>query len=72
MTEGREHLTPFAHSASNRCFGCGPANPAGLHLEFLLAPDGSVVSLPVVRQTTSTAIPATCMAESSPHCWMRR
>ena len=43
-----EHLTPFAHSASNRCFGCGPANQNGLRLEFLLADDGSVVSLPVV------------------------
>lgn len=27
----------------NRCFGCGPANPGGLHLEFLLAEDGTVV-----------------------------
>jgi uncharacterized protein (TIGR00369 family) len=44
----KEHLTPFAHSASNRCFGCGPANTSGMHLEFFLAPDGSVVSLPVI------------------------
>ncbi len=36
-------LTPMAHTAQNRCFGCGPANAAGLHLEFLLAGDGSVV-----------------------------
>ena len=28
-----------------------PANSAGLHLEFLLAPDGSVVSLPIVAST---------------------
>jgi uncharacterized protein (TIGR00369 family) len=48
MTERHEHLTPFAHSAGNRCFGCGPANATGLRLEFFLAPDGSVVSLPVV------------------------
>jgi uncharacterized protein (TIGR00369 family) len=48
MTAPHEHLTPFAHSASNRCFGCGPANATGLHLEFFLAPDGSLVSLPVV------------------------
>jgi uncharacterized protein (TIGR00369 family) len=40
-----EHLTPLAHQASNRCFGCGPANPTGLHLEFQLAPDLSVVCL---------------------------
>jgi uncharacterized protein (TIGR00369 family) len=51
MTGSQEHLTPFAHAAHNRCFGCGPANSAGLHLEFLLAPDGSVVSLPVVADT---------------------
>ena len=47
----KEHLTPFAHSASNSCFGCGPANATGLRLEFLLADDGSVVSLPVVPST---------------------
>lgn len=38
-----EHLAPFAHMAQNRCFGCGPANPNGLRLQFLLAEDGSVV-----------------------------
>jgi len=43
-----EPLTPIAHSANNRCFGCGPANANGLRLEFLLAPDGAVVSLPIV------------------------
>ena len=44
LDEGRtEHLTPFAHQASNRCFGCGPANATGLHLEFQLAEDKSVV-----------------------------
>jgi len=36
------------HSAQSRCFGCGPANPTGLRLEFLLAEDGSVVSLPTI------------------------
>jgi uncharacterized protein (TIGR00369 family) len=45
-----EPLTPFAHSANNRCFGCGPANTFGLCLEFLLASDGAVVSLPVVPE----------------------
>lgn len=43
-----ESFVPFAHSAGNRCFGCGEANTTGLHLEFLRAPDGSVVCLPVV------------------------
>jgi uncharacterized protein (TIGR00369 family) len=45
-----EPLTPFAHSSSNRCFGCGQANATGLRLEFLLASDGAVVSLPVVPE----------------------
>ena len=43
MRETGERLTPLQHRAQNRCFGCGPANPAGLRLEFLLAEDGSVV-----------------------------
>lgn len=48
MKGAQENLRLMAHSASNRCFGCGPANASGLHLEFLLAEDGSVVSLPTV------------------------
>jgi len=44
MTEAEKvDLTPMPHTAHNRCFGCGQANPGGLHLEFLLAPDGNVV-----------------------------
>jgi len=38
------------HSAQSRCFGCGPANPTGLRLEFMLAEDGSVVCLPSVPE----------------------
>ena len=45
------HLTPMAHPAQNRCFGCGTANPIGLHLEFLLAEDGTVVCRKVVADT---------------------
>jgi uncharacterized protein (TIGR00369 family) len=48
MTSAVENLTPLAHAAQNRCFGCGQANPGGLHLEFLLADDHSVVSLPLI------------------------
>jgi len=51
MTTETENLTPLPHAAQNRCFGCGPANPAGLHLEFLVAQDGSVISLPTVPGT---------------------
>ena len=48
MAEKTETLTPIAHVPGNRCFGCGPANAAGLHLEFLLAEDKSVVCLVTV------------------------
>jgi uncharacterized protein (TIGR00369 family) len=48
MTESIKHLKPFVHVAHNRCFGCGPANPTGLHREFMLAEDGSVVCLATV------------------------
>ena len=51
MTQRIEHLTPLAHSANNRCFGCGPANNTGLHLEFFLAQDGSVVAFPVISDS---------------------
>jgi uncharacterized protein (TIGR00369 family) len=51
MTEAIENLTPMAHGAQNRCFGCGQANPHGLHLEFLLAADQSVVCVPAVPDT---------------------
>ena len=43
-----DNLTPLQHVAQNRCFGCGPANPTGLHLDFLRVDDGSVVSMPTV------------------------
>jgi uncharacterized protein (TIGR00369 family) len=48
MDLSTEKLTLMARAAQNRCFGCGPASPAGLHLEFMLAEDGSVVCLPTV------------------------
>ncbi len=40
----------MARAAQNRCFGCGPANPTGLRLEFLLAADGSVVCLTTIAE----------------------
>jgi uncharacterized protein (TIGR00369 family) len=51
MSKPEENLTPLAHAAQNRCFGCGQANPKGLHLEFLLAEDQSVVSLAAIADT---------------------
>lgn len=35
---------PLPHAAQNQCFGCGPANPIGLHLKFLLAEDETVLA----------------------------
>lgn len=46
-----ENLTPLAHTAQNRCFGCGLANPAGLHLDFMLAKDGTVVCVASIPDT---------------------
>jgi uncharacterized protein (TIGR00369 family) len=51
MTATNENLTPMAHAAQNRCFGCGEANPVGLHLRFFLAEDGTVVSNAAVPDT---------------------
>jgi uncharacterized protein (TIGR00369 family) len=48
MKSDGEDLTPMVRAAQNRCFGCGPANPAGLQLEFLLAEDGAAVCLTTV------------------------
>lgn len=48
MNDSTEKMTPMKHSAQSRCFGCGPANPTGLQLEFLLAEDGCAVSLPTI------------------------
>ena len=51
MPPTQENLTPLAHVAENRCFGCGQANPVGLQLEFSLASDRSVVSLATIPDT---------------------
>lgn len=37
-----ENPAPLAPKPPNRCFGCGPANPGGLHLEFHVAADLTV------------------------------
>lgn len=51
MTDANENLQPMVHAASNRCFGCGQANPVGLHLEFFRAEDGATVSFAEVPDT---------------------
>ncbi len=51
MKQAHENLTPMAHGAQNRCFGCGQANPVGLHLEFFLAEDSAVVSFATIADT---------------------
>jgi uncharacterized protein (TIGR00369 family) len=50
MAETTENLTPLPHAAQNHCFGCGQANPAGLHLEFKLAADHTVVCQAAVSE----------------------
>jgi uncharacterized protein (TIGR00369 family) len=39
----KDTLSPLYHGAQNHCFGCGLANPAGLHLEFSITSDKTVV-----------------------------
>lgn len=39
----KEKLTPLVHTAQNRCFGCGEANPVGLHLDFLMTEGRTVL-----------------------------
>jgi uncharacterized protein (TIGR00369 family) len=46
-----DNLTPLVHAAQNRCFGCGRANSFGLRLEFMLAPDGTVVCSTAVAES---------------------
>jgi uncharacterized protein (TIGR00369 family) len=43
MEQTSQKLTTVVRSANNRCFGCGPANSAGLQLEFTDASDNGVV-----------------------------
>jgi uncharacterized protein (TIGR00369 family) len=50
-TATNENLTPLAHAAQNRCFGCGEANPVGLHLKFFLDQGGTVVCNAVIPDT---------------------
>jgi uncharacterized protein (TIGR00369 family) len=51
MKAHSEKLTPLAHTAHNRCFGCGPANPSGLHLDFMIDEEGRIVCLASVPDT---------------------
>ncbi len=34
---------PLFHGTPNQCFGCGPANPVGLKLQFAVGEDNSVL-----------------------------
>ena len=44
ITPGHQQAPePIPTNAQNRCFGCGPANPGGLHLVFHLTEDRSSV-----------------------------
>lgn len=43
MNKIQEDRRPIEHTSPNRCFGCGLANPGGLHLAFHPAEDRSMV-----------------------------
>jgi len=47
-TAPQQELTPLFHGTRNTCFGCGQANPVGLHLEFTLSPEGAIASSAIV------------------------
>jgi uncharacterized protein (TIGR00369 family) len=51
MQASNENLKSIAHGARNRCFGCGAANPVGLHLEFALTEDNAVVCFAAIPDT---------------------
>lgn len=42
MTPNIPESTLLTHSAQNNCFGCGQANPVGLHLRFSQTADHTV------------------------------
>jgi uncharacterized protein (TIGR00369 family) len=48
LTRYSDAVQKFASAAQNRCFGCGVANPHGLHLEFYLTQDLRAVCLATV------------------------
>jgi uncharacterized protein (TIGR00369 family) len=48
LTRYSDAVQKFASAAQNCCFGCGIANPHGLHLEFYLAQDLRVVCMATV------------------------
>lgn len=50
MNKIQEDRTSNEHTFQNRCFGCGRANPGGLHLEFHLTEDHAMVCQAEVSQ----------------------
>ena len=51
MISARQRLTPFAHSAPNRCFGCGPRIQRGCALNFCWPETASSSAFPSFRET---------------------
>jgi uncharacterized protein (TIGR00369 family) len=48
LTRYADAVKKFASAAQNRCFGCGVANPHGLHLEFYLTQELHAVCMATV------------------------
>lgn len=47
-SSSEEELSPLYHGAQNACFGCGQANPVGLHLQFSKSANGGIHSDAIV------------------------
>ncbi len=57
MTESHRDHAPTIDEQAGHCFGCGPANPQGLHLDFTLDP---------VAQTATAQVNLTRFHEGPP------
>ena len=64
-------LTQSIDEISGHCFGCGPDNPAGLHLHFHIDPLAHTATTTVSLDARYQGAPATSTAASSPPSSMR-
>jgi acyl-coenzyme A thioesterase PaaI-like protein len=59
-TNGQTSHTPTADERSNHCFGCGPNNPQGMHLSFVIDATGPA------RITSTAAVQLTRIYQGPP------
>ena len=63
--------TPTLDERASHCFGCGPANPQGLHLNFTIDttdPEAPTATAHIQLTHCTKAHPATSTEASSPPC----